>query len=50
MITEDHQRSPNFAEYPQILPKMAKDWVNPSKRGEMDGVFRGRVGMLQNIF
>ena len=50
MITEDHKRSPNIAEYHQRLPKMAKDWVNPNKRGGMDGVFQGLAGMLRGIF
>jgi hypothetical protein len=26
------------------------DWVNPSKRGGMDGVFRGLAGLLRGIF
>ena len=25
------------------------DWVNPSKRGGMDGVFQGLAGLLQGI-
>ena len=25
------------------------DWVNPSKRGGMDGVFRGLAGLLRGI-
>ena len=33
---------------PRLLPTQA-DWVNPSKRGGMDGVFWGLTGLLRGI-
>ena len=30
-------------------PTLSQEWVNPSKRGGMDGVFRGMAGLLQGI-
>ena len=38
-------------EYDQKIKKglVLKYWVNPSKRGGMDGVFRGLAGLLLGI-
>ena len=33
----------------QPFPKKAQEWVNPSKRGGMNGVFQGLAGLLRGI-
>ena len=40
-------KNPSF---PPLLFRLTQYWVNPSKRGGMDGVSQGLAGLLRGIY